>query len=280
MLQRQAMIAWGGGGFADQGCERLVTGGFGGFGRGAQGGGMAPRQPQSGQGSGVANHDAAHQVAQTLAVGGFARFAGHHVYRAELLLGFEDAGLEQGEQVVEFQEAVLHRGCREQEQEALLQAVDQLVAGAGLVAQVMRLVHDDDVVGQTGQRLGDVLASGGGDRGDHPGLRPEGGGVGAQQRVVAGGAVDAEFGRHFVPPLADQGSRGQDQDAFGHPAQDVFLQHHSGLDGLAETDLIGQQDAAAILLEDFADGFGLIPMRLDVVQRGQAEQFVEFLEQR
>ena len=154
MLQRQAMIAWGGRSFANQGRQRLVAGGFGGLGRGAQGGGMAPRQAQSGQGSGVAHHDAAHQIAQTLAVGGFARFAGHHVYRAEFLLGFEDAGLEQGEKVVEFQEAVLHRGCREQEQEALLQAVDQLVAGAGLVAQVMRLVHDDDVVGQTGQRLG------------------------------------------------------------------------------------------------------------------------------
>ena len=49
MLQRQAMIAWSGGRFADQGSERLVTGGFGGFGGGAQGGGMAPRQAQSGQ---------------------------------------------------------------------------------------------------------------------------------------------------------------------------------------------------------------------------------------
>ena len=85
--------------------------------------------------------------------------------------------------------------------------------------------------------------------------------------------------RHLVAPLADQRRRRQDQDAFGHAAQDVFLQHHPGLDGLAETDLVGQQHTAAILLQHLADGLGLIPMRLHALQRRQAEQFVEPLEQ-
>ena len=92
-------------------------------------------------------------------------------------------------------------------------------------------------------------------------------------------ALDAEFSRHLVAPLADQGGRAQDQHALGHAAQDVFLQHHPGLDGLAEPDLVGQQHPAAILLEHLADGFGLIPVRLNALQRRQAEQFVEPLEQ-
>ena len=96
---------------------------------------------------------------------------------------------------------------------------------------------------------------------------------------MAGGTVDAELGRHFVAPLPDQGGRGEDQDPFGHAAQDVFLQHHPRLDRLAKPDLVGQQHPAAILLQHLADGLDLIPMRLHPLQRRQAEKLVEPLEQ-
>ena len=63
-----------------------ITGGLLRFRRGAQGGGMTPRQAQRGQSAGVADHHAAHQVAQLLAVGRLARLAMHHVGGAEFLL--------------------------------------------------------------------------------------------------------------------------------------------------------------------------------------------------
>ena len=143
----------------------------------------------------VAHHRAAHQVAQPLAVGRLAWLARHHVDRAELLLRPEDARLQQGQQVVELQQAVLHRRRRQQQQEAFLQAVDQPLAGARLVAQVVRLVDHDHVVVQAGEQFGVLLAPCRGDRGDHRVSVPEACRVGAQQRVVAGGEVDAELAR-------------------------------------------------------------------------------------
>ena len=143
----------------------------------------------------------------------------------------------------------------------------------------MRLVDHHHVVAQAGEQVGLLLAARRRDRGDHARLRPEGGGVAAQQRVVAGGAVDAELARHLVAPLPDQRGRGENQDPFGHAAQDVFLQYHPGLDGLAEPDLVGQQHPAAILLQHLADGLDLVPVRLHALQRRQAEQLVKSLEQ-
>ena len=143
----------------------------------------------------------------------------------------------------------------------------------------MRLVDHHHVVTQSGEQLGLLPPSRRRYRGDHARLRPEGRGVAAQQRVVAGGTVDAELARHFVAPLPDQRGRGKNKDTFGHAAQDVFLQHHPGLDGLAEPDLVGQQHATAVLLQHLADGFDLVPVRLHALQRRQAKQFVESLEQ-
>ena len=96
---------------------------------------------------------------------------------------------------------------------------------------------------------------------------------------MAGGTVDAELARHFVAPLPDQGGRGEDKDPFGHAAQDVFLQHHPSLDGLAEPDLVGQQHPAPVLFQDLADGLDLVPVRLHALQRRQAKKFVKSLEQ-
>ena len=124
-----------------------------------------------------------------------------------------------------------------------------------------------------------LLAARRGDRGNDARLRPEGAGIAAQQRVMRGGTVDTELRGHLVVPLADKRGRRQDQDPLSHAAQDVFLQHHPRFDGLAKTDLVGEQNAAAVLLEDLADGFNLIPVRLHAVQHRQAEQLIETLEQ-
>jgi hypothetical protein len=55
---------------------------------------------------------------------------------------------------------------------------------------------------------------------------------------VARGTVDAELARHFVVPLPNQGGRAENEDPFGHTTQDVFLQYHPSLDGLAEPSAI------------------------------------------
>ncbi len=109
------------------------------------GGGMPARQLQRDHGTGVADHGVAHQFAQPLGIGGLARLAGGDVGGAEFLEGLEDARLEQGEQVVQLGEIVLDRRRRQQQQEALVQPVHELVALAAAVAQVMRLVDDDEI---------------------------------------------------------------------------------------------------------------------------------------
>jgi hypothetical protein len=44
-----------------------------------------------------------------------------------------------------------------------------------------------------------------------------------------------------------------------------LLEHHAGLDGFAEPDLVGEQHAAAELLEHLAHGFDLVPEGLDAL---------------
>ena len=104
-------------------------------------------------------------------------------------------------------------------------------------------------------------------------------GIAAQQRVVGGGAGDVELGLQLLAPLPDQRRRHQHQHALGHAAQQVLLQHHPGLDGLAEPDLVGQQHPAAELLQHLAHGLDLIPEGLDPAQMRQAQQLVETLRQ-
>ena len=106
---------------------------------------------------------------------------------------------------------------------------------------------------------------------------PEPFGVAAQQRVVGGGAGDVELGLELLPPLPDQRRRSQHQHAVDHAAQQILLEHHAGLDGLAEPDLVGEQHAAAKLLEHLAHGLDLVPEGLDAAQMRQAEQLVEAL---
>ena len=112
------------------------------------------RQLKGCHGACVADHGVAHQRAQALGIGRLARLARRHVGGAELLERLEDARLQQRQQIVELGQVVLHRRRREQQQEALVQGVDQLPALAGAVAQVVRLVDDDQVEAAGEQALG------------------------------------------------------------------------------------------------------------------------------
>jgi hypothetical protein len=188
-------------------------------------------------------------------------------------------GLQQGQEIVQLDQVILHRGRRQQQQKALVERVDQLPAGAGAVTQMVRLVDDDEIVLTRGQALGILAAPRRGDRGDDARLVPERVGIMAQQRVIGGGEGEAELGLQLLAPLPDQGRRRQYQRALGHAAHRVLLEYHAGLDGLAEADLVGQQHAAAELLQDLAYGLDLVPQRRDAGEMRQAEQFVEALGQ-
>ena len=94
---------------------------------------------------------------------------------------------------------------------------------------------------------------------------------------MGGRAGNVELGLELLPPLADERRRGQHEHAVDHAAQQILLEDHAGLDGLAEPDFIGEQHAAAKLLEHLAHGLDLVPEGFDAAQMRKAEQFVEAL---
>src|SRR6516225_3598694 len=71
---------------------------------GAQSRSLPARKTQRCKGACIAHHDATHQVPQPLTVYRLAWLAGRHVNRPELLLGPEDAWLEQSQEIVEFKQ--------------------------------------------------------------------------------------------------------------------------------------------------------------------------------
>ena len=81
----------------------------------------------------------------------------------------------------------------------------------------------------------------------------------------------------FLLPLRHQRRRGQHQDAVDDAAQEILLEDHAGLDGLAEPDFVGEQNATAMLFEHLAHGLDLVPEGFDAAQMRQAEQLVEAL---
>ena len=239
--------------------------------------GVTARELQRDYGSRVAHHCAAHELAQALGIGRHVRLARRHMDGAKLLKRLEDAGLEQREYVVKFEEVVLHWRCRQQQQEALVERVHQLVASTVAIAQVVSLVHDNHIEAAADDAGGMLAASRECERSDQALLLPEPLQVAAYERVVGGGALDVKLGLELLPPLPDQRCRSQHQHAVNHAAQQILLEHHSGLDGLAEPDLVSEQHAAAKLLEDLAHGLHLVPEGFDAAQMRQAEQFVEAL---
>ena len=96
---------------------------------------------------------------------------------------------------------------------------------------------------------------------------------------MSGDAGDVELGLQLLAPLPHQRRRRQHQHALDHAAQQVFLEHHAGLDSLAEPDFVRQQYAAAELFQHLAHGLDLMAEGFDPMQMGQAQQLVEALRQ-
>ncbi len=238
---------------------------------------MTVRQLQGDDGARVAHHGVAHQGPQALGIGGLARLAGGHIGGTKFLQRLEDARLEQREHVVKLAEIVLHRRRRQQKQEALVERVHQFVALARAVAQMMGLVNDDEVEAAVDEARGMFAPARQSERSDQARLVPEPIRVVPQQRVMGGRARNVELGLELLPPLPDERGRSEHERALDHPTQQILLEHHAGLDGLAESDLVGEQHAAAKLLEHLAHSLDLVPEGFDLAQVRQAQQLVEAL---
>ena len=185
--------------------------------------GVTARQLERDHRAGVADHRPPHQFAQPLGIGRLARLAGRHIGGAELGQRLEDAGLEQRQEIVQLDEVILHRSRRQEEQEALVQGVDKLPTAARPVAQVVRLIDDDEIEVARAQMVGMFLPARRRNRGDDPRLLPEGRRVLAKQRIMGGAEGKSELGRQLLAPLPDQRGRRQHQNLLGHAAQRVFL---------------------------------------------------------
>src|SRR6516162_8161785 len=144
---------------------------------------------------------------------------------------------------------------------------------------MMSLIDDDEIELACEEAFRMLTPSRRGDGGNDAVLIPERLRVLAHARAVGRGKRQAELALQFLLPLADEGGRRQYQGALRHTAQRVFLEHHTGFDGLAEAHLIGKQNAAAELLEHFAHRLDLMPQRLEAGEVRQAQKLVEPLRQ-
>ena len=175
----------------------------------------------------MAHHHVGEEFAQPATVLGQARVTLHDEATAELARRLELARLEDGDQVIQFVQAVLHRRSGEHQDVLLLKRVDELPGDAGAVLEMVRLIHDHQVVDDVLDDAAVFATAGRGQRGDHAGesgprLRPQL----AELRVVVGDEVgQAKLARQFLPPLLDQGGRGDDEHTVDHLAQQVLLEH-------------------------------------------------------
>ena len=71
------------------------------------------------------------------------------------------------------------------------------------------------------------------------------------------------MGPHFADPLAHQPLRGDDQRPLDQPAKLEFPQNESGLDGLAQADLVRQEIAHPVIGDGAGQGPYLVGQRND-----------------
>ncbi len=138
------------------------------------------------------------------------------------------------------------------------------------------LVNDDQIVGLGGDDLTMLRASRRRQRSHDQGELLPGLGPQRPKCIVRVGdkAGEAKFRGQFLAPLFHQTGRRQDEHAFDHLTHKVFLQDQTGLDRLAQADLIAQQTPTAEAAQHRACGADLVVKRLEV-KRIQTDKIVE-----
>ena len=162
-----------------------------------------------------------------------------------------------------------------------LELVDELPAPAGAAPQVVRLVDDDQVIGNALDALGVLRRFRGVDRGDDalaafPGL----GAVAPELGILEGREGNRELVEHLIAPLAHQRWGREHQDTTRQSPDRVLLEHQAGLDRLAETDLVAQQRPTSHGPHHLAGGVELERVVIDAPQQRRAQQDFEAAEQR
>ncbi len=87
----------------------------------------------------------------------------------------------------------------------------------------------------------------------------------SHQFGVDDGELQTELLAHLVLPLQRQARRADDDDCSGAVAQEQLLNDQASLDGLAEADIVGEQQVGARCIEGATERFELV--RLDVHAR-------------
>ena len=121
--------------------------GFGPFGPGLHGLGVARRQIELYEAPRIADHHFTQQRSQPVTVQRVARVAALDVLLLEIGFGAQMARGQEREQVVELEQVVLHGRRGKKEHEPPLQRIDELPVEGRAVLAVVGLVDDDQVPG-------------------------------------------------------------------------------------------------------------------------------------
>ena len=84
--------------------------------------------------------------------------------------------------------------------------------------------------------------------------------------------VEPELVAHLLAPLDLQAGRADDEDPAGSVAEDQFLGDQAGLDGLAETDVVGDQQVDARHLERPDERVELVVLDVDAAAERRLER--------
>ena len=193
----------------------------------------------------------------------------------EALLGGAGDGLDQGEEAVVLARVEPDRRGGEQEGAEGAAAERGHHAVEGVVGQVVGLVDDDEV-----ERLGD--GGHGQLRGGEQGLEGDDGErragerrLGAAQLLDARQGEEREEGVELVEelgqPLEGEVLGDHHQDALGEAELAHAGEDQAGLDGLAEADLVGEDEAREAVGEDAAGGADLVGEDVDAGGEERAE---------
>src|SRR3954468_7231170 len=205
------------------------------------------------------DHHLSGQLLQRLRVFRRLRITGREVQLLELLPRAELPGAEQRDEVVELAQVVL-KGSRREEQEVI--AVDLLqepVRRGAVILDLVGFVDDHEVPAVAKDLLGVACTAGaivGRDRFD---------GVLPLVRIRRRGEALEELALQLSLPLHHERGGREDEHPAREAAYEQLLEDDPRLDGLAESDLVGEDCASAHLPKDASRDLDLVGELLDGV---------------
>ena len=112
--------------------------------------------------------------------------------------------------------------------------------------------------------------------GQGPGIHParERGDDRTQKRPVDDGRGDVEAAGQLTGPLIAEAGWGQDQGAVGVSSHQQLFEHEAGLNGFAETDLVGEQQPGRLATKDGKRRLQLVSEQVDPGRGGGLEGIV------